>query len=201
MPIKLLHGAGHESGLRPGTENIILIRGMTAALETAVQTQPSNSARYAHLRQLLLMHLANELSVKQMVPLVNGGDLLDNKLPNTLNVALFHPQTNTFASAYRLMDETSHLVCMSAGSACHSVIDTADTDNNEHVKPVTSSVISMEELAKHFPVSTSLQAVGVTLPRAMGTLRISCGRTTTEEDVIRAAKIIGRRAVQQLGDW
>ena len=49
----LLHGGGHESGLRSGTENVAGICGMAAALKHAVETMPETMARLTRLRNKL----------------------------------------------------------------------------------------------------------------------------------------------------
>lgn len=114
--------------------------------------------------------------------IVNGD--IQRALPNTLNCALFKnirdyetKQPITFISAPRLIISVGDLVCMSAGSACHSTSD--------------------EETLQ---VSTPLKGIGVQLKRAIGTLRLSTGRQTTIAQVRRAARIIARHAAQQFAE-
>lgn len=48
--VPLLHGGGQERGLRAGTQNVLGIVGMAAALETAVACQADETARLVALR-------------------------------------------------------------------------------------------------------------------------------------------------------
>lgn len=177
MPKKITFGAGHESNLRPGTENIILNCGMVAALERACTDQPLVAAHMRLCRDTLHRVLDEELRKKHgMFFVVNGS--LEHALPNTLNIAIGYEPTKMFISAQRLILEVGHIVAMSAGSACHS------------------SLKEGEEIA----ISAPLRAVGVGEARAVGTLRLTCGRFSTEEEMRRAGRFIARRAIQQLAD-
>ncbi|KPI90225.1 putative aminotransferase [Leptomonas seymouri] len=179
----ILFGAGHECGLRPGTENVLLAAGMAEALLHACK----NIDRFAQVmrdtRDELLRVLKQELAPHNMDLVVNGE--LKVALPNTLNCAIFKNVPNhktkepvTYISAQRLLLSVGDEVCMSAGSACHSVA-------GEDAEIV---------------VSDPLKAVNVSVERAIGTLRISTGRTTTMEEVRRGGKIIARRAAQQFAE-
>jgi cysteine desulfurase len=179
----ILFGAGHERGLRPGTENVLLAAGMAEALLYACKNIDAFAAVMRSTRDELLRVLNYELAQHNMDLVINGD--LAVALPNTLNCAIFKRVPNyktqepvTFISAQRLILSVGDEVCMSAGSACHS---TAGTDAD-------------------IVVSDPLKAVKVSVERAIGTLRISTGRYTTMEEVRRAGKIIARRAAQQFAD-
>lgn len=111
----VLHGAGHERGLRPGTENVASIVGLGAACELATRDLAEASARLRALRDRLERTLLAE--VPDLV--VNGHRTL--RLPNTLNVRL------TGVSGTALLAETPE-VAASTGSACH--------DGQESASPV-----------------------------------------------------------------
>lgn len=187
MPKNITYGAGHESGIRPGTENIILYCGMAAALERAAFDQQQASVHLRRCRQVLLDTLTEELSKRPGMHLVVNGSL-ECAIPNTLNVAIGchgknvtgmttgEAATTMFISAQRLITELGHIVAMSAGSACHS---------------------SLKE-GEAISISAPLRAVLVGEARAVGTLRLTCGRWSTEEEMRRAARFIARRAIQQL---
>lgn len=105
MPI--MFGAGHERGIRPGTENVIGIVGIGKACETAGRNM---SFRYDHtlkLRDKFFSLLKNEIDVK-----LNGHETL--RLPNTLNVSIKGVTGND------LVEKLKDSVAFSAGSACHS---------------------------------------------------------------------------------
>ncbi|KAG5491163.1 hypothetical protein JIQ42_01060 [Leishmania sp. Namibia] len=176
----ILFGAGHERGIRPGTENVLLAAGLAEALLFACKNMDRFSAVMRETRDEMLRVLKVELAAHDMDLVVNGDVAF--ALPNTLNCALFKRVPNaktgspvTYISAQRLILSTRDEVCVSAGSACHSTAD----EETEIV------------------VSDPLMAVQVKLDRAIGTLRISTGRTTTMDEVRRAGKIIARRAAQQ----
>ncbi|EAN96609.1 putative aminotransferase [Trypanosoma cruzi] len=172
----ILFGAGHERGIRPGTENVMQVTGMAVALHIACNNLSENANRMQATRDELLRVIEEEL-VKVGMRYVANSDIRYS-LPNTLNIALYkedragHPR---YISAQRLIYSVGNQVCMSAGSACHSS-------------------------AQEVEVSTPLKSVGVDLPRAIGTLRLSTGRGTSVEEVRRAARIIVRHAAQQFGD-
>lgn len=107
MPI--MFGAGHEKGIRPGTENVIGIAGLGKACEIAVCDMPFRYERSLKLRDALFSLLESKLAVK-----LNGHKML--RLPNTLNVSIKGIIAEDLVAA--LNDE----VAFSAGSACHSGI-------------------------------------------------------------------------------
>lgn len=178
----ILHGAGHERGLRPGTENVLFATGMAEALCHATTHIEKFAGTMRETRDELISVLRSELALQNMDFTING--CLSSALPNTLNCAIFKRLPDrksglpvTYISAARLIMTVGDLVCLSAGSACHS---TAVDDEIE--------------------VSAPLQAVGVDLNRAIGTLRLSTGRGTTLSEVRRAARIIARHAAQQFAE-
>lgn len=109
MPI--MFGAGHERGLRPGTENITGIMGLGKACETAGRHM---SARYEHAR--ILRDGLHSLLKERLDVRLNGHETL--RLPNTLNISLRGTRAADIVSALR--DE----VALSAGSACHAGVTT-----------------------------------------------------------------------------
>lgn len=103
----LTFGAGHESGLRPGTENVMHIVGIGAAAEHSMSIQGIG----AHLMQLRdMLHRRLQDSIPEL--LLNGHP--DYRLPNTLNVSF------PGISGTRLLEATAGDVAASVGSACHS---------------------------------------------------------------------------------
>ncbi len=102
----LLHGAGHERGLRPGTENSAFIVALGAAAMAAMPILASEGARQMKLGRRLFEGLkAAGLDVH-----LNGHP--DRKLPNTWNIS------------FRGFDAVSVMealpgVAVSPGAACH----------------------------------------------------------------------------------
>jgi cysteine desulfurase len=104
----LIHGAGHESGKRAGTENVPYIVGLGAACEVARTSLPAAAVKMKQLRDLLWQRLHAALGERLVL---NGHP--DLRLPNTLNV--------NFVGEYgaELLEKTPE-VAASTGSACHA---------------------------------------------------------------------------------
>ncbi|NEW85137.1 MAG: cysteine desulfurase, partial [Mariniphaga sp.] len=105
----LMHGAGQEKGIRPGTENVIHIVGLGKACEVALRDFKVNQRNMMVSRDRLLNGLVSRLGNK-----VHINSNLDNCLPNTLSVAFEN------ISAHVLAAVISNDVFISTGSACHS---------------------------------------------------------------------------------
>ncbi len=99
---------------------------------------------------------------------MNGPSSPIQRLPNTLSISI--KGLNSSLLLARLSDK----LAASAGAACHS--------GHDGKVPVVSSVLS---------------AMGVSTEWATGTLRLSVGRHSVEEDVERAAALILQEAKAQ----
>lgn len=140
-------GAGHEVGLRPGTENVAAIVGLGVACDVVGRNLVSDAARMAALRDTLWGMLG--AGVPGLV--LNGHPAW--RLPNTLNVRF--PQVTGEA-----LLQGAPEVAASTGSACHEGHDQA---------------------------SAVILAMGVPAAEALGSVRLTLGRSTTPDDVRRAA--------------
>ncbi len=104
----LMHGAGHESGQRAGTENVLLDVALGVACELAATDLEARRARLTELRDYFYAGLKR----------IFGDDLYLNghpkeRLPNTLNVSFAgHVGSEVL--------EALEGVAASTGSACHS---------------------------------------------------------------------------------
>ncbi len=103
----LIHGAGHESGRRAGTENVPYMVGLGAAAELARQSLPEATERMRALRDRLWHGLRDALAERVTL---NGHP--EQRLPNTLNV-------NFAGWAGAELLEAVPEVAASTGSACH----------------------------------------------------------------------------------
>jgi cysteine desulfurase len=146
----LLHGAGHEGGLRAGTENVPYIIGLGKASWMANKALTETSSRLGTLRDQLLAEL------RQAIPdlTVNGEAV--TRLPNTLSVNF--PRV----SGAQLLTRIPEL-CASTGAACHSGSG---------------------------QLSATLEAIGHTPQSARGTVRLSLGWHSTEDEVQQAASLL-----------
>jgi cysteine desulfurase len=102
----LIHGAGHESGRRAGTENVLLIVGLGKACEVAKRYL--NDDRILELRNRFWKLLQDNFGEKVVL---NGHPVL--RLPNTLNVSFVGKAGGEILSR---LDG----VAASTGAACHS---------------------------------------------------------------------------------
>jgi cysteine desulfurase len=148
----LMLGAGHERGLRPGTENVASIVGLGAACAMLRHDLDTQSARMCTLRDRLWDELA------RAIPHLALNGHVENRLPNTLNVRF--PRV----SGEGLLAATPQIAA-STGSACH--------DGDESASAV-------------------LLAMGIPAKAALGSVRLTLGRATTESAVDRAAAALAR---------
>lgn len=154
---RILYGAGHEGGLRPGTENVPAIIGLGVAAELAMQRIDRADDHLAD------SHLAdNHLKVQrdfmhellaEAIPGIQLNGHPQARLPNTLNVSFPGVQGRD------LLKAASDVVMASVGSACHTQCDSP---------------------------SGVLGALGLDQERVSGAVRLSVGWNTTKEDVVEA---------------
>lgn len=103
----LLHGGGHERGLRSGSLNTAGAVGFGAAARIAAEERESEAARVGALRDRLVEGLSGRLE-----GVFQNGDTA-RRLPNTANMRFAGADAEAVAVA---MDP----VAVSTGSACHS---------------------------------------------------------------------------------
>jgi cysteine desulfurase len=104
--LPLLHGAGHERGLRPGTENAAFIVGLGAACMVAMPIVETEGRRQMTLGK----RLYDGLKRAGLKVHLNGHP--ERKLPNTWNISF------EGFDALTVMDALSG-VAVSPGAACH----------------------------------------------------------------------------------
>ena len=107
-PARLMHGAGQESGRRPGTENVLEIVGLGKACEIAERDMDRNMTHMQHMRD----RLYKEIKKRRGHVRVNGHP--QKRLPNTLSISFEGLEAN------RILDHISSRVAASAGAACHA---------------------------------------------------------------------------------
>ncbi len=104
----LMHGAGQESGGRPGTENVLEIVGLGKACEIAQRNLDRNRSHMQQMRDRLWEGIKKECAPIRL----NGHP--DQRLPNTLSISFRDLEAN------RILEEIGLEVAASAGAACHS---------------------------------------------------------------------------------
>jgi cysteine desulfurase len=103
---KFMHGAGHETGRRAGTENVIGVAGLGAACEAAKRDLAVNRDRMKQTRDRLEEGLLRAVAEVR----VNGH--LARRLPNTLSVSFRGVDAGTLL-------QSMEGLAASAGAACH----------------------------------------------------------------------------------
>jgi cysteine desulfurase len=103
----LVLGAGHERGLRPGTENVASIVGLGVACQMAKQTLETRTRRLAQLRDRLVAALRRTIPDLRL----NGEGAA--RLPNTASVRF------PWVTGSEVLAATPS-VAASTGSACHA---------------------------------------------------------------------------------
>lgn len=103
----LIHGAGHESGRRAGTENVPYMVALGQACEIARQSLPLATEKLRSLRDRLWQRLHDGLGERIVL---NGHP--DMRLPNTLNV-------NFVGHIGAELLQKAPEIAASTGSACH----------------------------------------------------------------------------------
>ncbi|OGW33427.1 MAG: hypothetical protein A2X59_05105 [Nitrospirae bacterium GWC2_42_7] len=104
----ILYGAGHETGLRPGTENVPGISGFCKTCHISKRDIDLRVSHTTNLRDLLLNNLTAGIPDLKL----NGH--ATERLPNTLNVCI------PGVLSLELVDKISAEIAASTGSACHS---------------------------------------------------------------------------------
>lgn len=145
-------GAGHEHGMRPGTENVASIVALGVASEVARRDLTVQAAEVRRRRDWLHAALMNA------VPGLALHGHPEHRLPNTLNLRFPGVRGEAILAA-------TPEIAASTGSACHEGGERA------------SSVIL---------------AMGVPPEEALGAVRLTLGRSTTDADVALAAERLTR---------
>jgi cysteine desulfurase len=107
-PAKLMHGAGQEMAVRPGTENVLEIVGLGMACEIAGRDLQKNMTHMRTMRDRLFEGIKKECDQVKL----NGHP--QKRLPNTLSISFLGLEAN------RILDAIGTEVAASAGAACHS---------------------------------------------------------------------------------
>jgi len=103
----IIHGGGHERGMRSGTLNVPGIVGCGAAAAVAMKDMPTESVKIAGLRDRLWAGLSEHLT-----DIHRNGDP-QHSLPNTLNVSFLYVEGESLMMGFGD-------IAVSSGSACTS---------------------------------------------------------------------------------
>ncbi|MEJ5185848.1 MAG: cysteine desulfurase NifS [Candidatus Geothermincolales bacterium] len=109
----ILHGGGHERGLRPGTVNVPAIAAMARALSLAVSEMEEAAERMRSLREKLIRGIAERIDGIKV-----NGPLPEEpvpSLPNIVNVSFLGAEGEALLMALDMEG-----IAVSTGSACSS---------------------------------------------------------------------------------
>ncbi|MDO9088402.1 MAG: cysteine desulfurase family protein [Anaerolineaceae bacterium] len=106
----LMFGAGHESGRRPGTENLLEIVGLGKACAIAKRDMQTNQLHLLEMRNFLFTEIKKSIGDKRIR--INGHP--EQRLPNTLSLGI------RGIEAHQILNQINDLIAISAGSACHA---------------------------------------------------------------------------------
>ncbi len=153
----ILHGGGQERDRRSGTHNVAGIVGMAAAMQATVAERDATVLRVGALRDRLVDGLLAAVPDSAETGIApSSGPTPDRSIKVAGNAHLSFANIESEALLV-LLDGAG--VCASAGSAC-----TSGAMEASHV----------------------LVAMGIDRDRALGSLRLSLGATTTDADVDQA---------------
>ena len=147
----IIHGGGHERGLRSSTSNVPAIVGMGKAVEILNNEGEKENERVKKLRDMLIKGILENIKGTHL----NGDPI--KRLSNNANISFPSIEGESL-----LMELDFEGVEVSTGSACSS-----RTLMPSHV----------------------LMAMGAKPQIAHGSIRLSIGRYTTEEEINKAVKI------------
>ncbi len=105
----LIHGGGHEQGLRAGTENVAGIIAMARALAIAEKEKKKESKRLSELRDYFISKIKKEIPRTRL-----NGDT-KNRLPNNINISFEGIEGESI-----LLHLNEKRIYASTGSACTS---------------------------------------------------------------------------------
>ena len=148
----IIHGGGHEKGLRSSTSNVAAIVGFAKAIEILKQIGVKENLKLIELRDFFI----KEILIKIKNTRLNGHTI--KRLSNNINISFHGAEGESL-----LLELDFNGVAVSTGSACSS---------------------------KTLMPSHVLMAIGLPPQEAHGSLRISLGRWTTKEEIVKAVKIL-----------
>jgi len=156
----ILHGGGHEKGLRSSTSNVAGIVGFAKAIEILKEEMKEENARLTKLRDKLILKILKTIPDTHL-----NGPTEDKRLSNNVNISFGAVEGESL-----VLELDFNGVAVSTGSACSS---------------------------KNLMPSHVLMAIGLQPHEAHGSLRISVGRFTTEEDIDYTIKTL-KKVVEKL---
>ncbi len=123
-PSPVLHGGGHEKGLRPGTLNVPGIVGFGKAAEMAENALWDDAAAQSTMRTVFEQTLEKEISLS-----INGD--MRSRLPNTTNISFNGIKASGLISALPELAFSTGSACTSALPEPSHVLKAMGLDNSQ----------------------------------------------------------------------
>ncbi len=158
----LLHGGGHERTLRSSTINVPALVGFAKAAQIAHQKMKAENKRLSALRDRIIK------TVLETIPKSDLNGHPQERLSNNVNLRFAGIEGEAI-----LMRLDAEGIAVSTGSACASV-------------GISGQLGDFADMAP----SHVLLALGLTHEQAHGSIRISLGRPTTDEEVDYLLKVL-----------
>ncbi|KUK83204.1 MAG: cysteine desulfurase NifS [Microgenomates bacterium 39_6] len=158
----LLHGGGHERALRSSTVNVPALVGFARAAEIAYQEMAAENKRLTALRDRIIS------AVLETIPKAYLNGHPKRRLANNVNLRFAGIEGEAI-----LMRLDAKGIAVSTGSACASVGLSGELGGFADMAP-----------------SHVLLALGLNHEQAHGSIRVSLGRPTTEEEVDYFLKVL-----------
>ncbi len=127
----LIHGGGHERGMRSGTLNVPGIVGLAKALEIACKTLEEEGTHTSSLRNKLLEtieHCSKTLRVNGVDPRKNP----ELRLPNNLNITLYGDEGELLSGALWNVAYSASSACTSASGKQSHVLTAIGNNSGEN---------------------------------------------------------------------
>jgi cysteine desulfurase len=182
---RLMGGAGHERGLRPGTENVLALIGLGQAcqsLSDPVLLQ-HRIERMRCTRDRLYQHLVDHFRDARGDVHLRRNTPDECALPNTLNVSFARVDSR------RLLEQLKDRLAFSTGSACH--------EHSSAISTTLRAIGKRRTRAKAIGIALSTVA-GLSTDWARGTVRLSTSHMTTDDEIDRAGQLLCAALDEQL---
>jgi len=184
----IMHGGGQEFGLRPGTENLPAIVGLTRALEITEKMKEKEVKRLTKLRDYFISQLVHSNILTNVRMLINGD--LTSRLPNNVNISIV-PMDNIRAAPRSEQSSGTGV----DQSLIESELLVLELDARG-IAVSSKSACKSEEIGESYVI----KAIRPEASSVAGSIRFSLGRNTKKEDidyVLRSLKHI----LEKLKRW
>ena len=207
--MQIIFGASQERGLRPGTENVLLIPSFTQAILELTANFKSNVFHMLQCRFILYQTLLITLQNNNFDIMINGDHSWYKVSLFLFGSDIYNPKNFESLTEKELHEITSNSLTRTLPNTLSITIKYKPTNifinaTRLIVELSPAMAISAGAACHSFidpdeiVTSPTLNALGHSQEYAQGTLRLSTGLKTTISEVRRAARLLGSKILQQL---